>query len=102
MSNKNISPKDFSPHLFWDVDVETLDLMKHKKWLVKRVLDYGLMKDWRLLYELIGFDEITMYATQVRDLSEKSMYFISNIANIPINSFKCYIWKQSSPQHWTL
>ncbi|ALO15585.1 hypothetical protein L21SP5_01946 [Salinivirga cyanobacteriivorans] len=102
MDKQNISPEDFSPHLFWDVDVETLDLTKDKTWLVKRVLDYGLMKDWRLLYELIGFEEISLYATKSRDLSEKSMYFISNVANIPINKFKCYTWKQSNPQHWAL
>jgi hypothetical protein len=102
MSEKNISSKDFSPHLFWDVDVESLDLDRHKKWLVKRVLDYGLMKDWRLLYDLMGFEEITHYATQIRDLSEKSMHFISNVSNIPINKFLCYTWKQSNPQHWIL
>lgn len=102
MTKKPIPPKDFSPHLFWDVDVNTLDLEKHKKWLVKRVLDYGLMKDWQLLHILIGLDEITKCAIEVRDLSEKSMHFIARISNIPINKFLCYTLKQSTPKHWTL
>jgi hypothetical protein len=46
MSEKNILPKDFSPHLFWDVDVETLDLEKHKTYVIRRAMEYGKLNDW--------------------------------------------------------
>ncbi|MFW5805447.1 MAG: DUF6922 domain-containing protein [Bacteroidales bacterium] len=46
MSEKNISPKDFSPHLFWDVDVERLDMDKHKLYPILRVMEYGKLNDW--------------------------------------------------------
>ncbi len=47
MNKNNISPKDFSPHLFWDVDVESLDLEQHKLYLIRRVMEYGKLNDWQ-------------------------------------------------------
>ena len=43
---------DFSPHLFWDVNPESLDMEKHKKYIIGRTLDYGLTKDWRLIVSI--------------------------------------------------
>jgi hypothetical protein len=47
MNKNNISLKDFSPHLFWDVDAETLDLEKHKTYIIRRVMEYGKLNDWQ-------------------------------------------------------
>ena len=43
--NKTISINDFSPHLFWDVDLSNFDFQKHKVHLIHKVLEHGLMKD---------------------------------------------------------
>lgn len=32
-----------SPHLFWDVDVNSIEFDKHKAYIVQRVLEYGLL-----------------------------------------------------------
>lgn len=39
----------FSPHLFWDVDVNKIDPSKNKRWFINRILEYGLINDWKLL-----------------------------------------------------
>lgn len=39
----------FSPHLFWDVAIEDLSLEENRRFIVKRVLEYGLLTDWQLL-----------------------------------------------------
>lgn len=100
MLENMINIEDFSKHLFWDVDKNTLDLEKHKRYIINRVLDYGLMKDWRLIHEYYGIDRIGEIATEIRDLDPKSLSFVSLLSGIPIDKFRCYTNKQLSPPHW--
>jgi len=44
-----VSYLDFSDHLFWDVDKTQLDIDVSAAFVIERVLEYGLMKDWNLL-----------------------------------------------------
>ncbi len=53
MPNENSYIPQFSSHPFWDIDPSHLDIEKSKKAIILRVLDYGLMEDWRLLKELL-------------------------------------------------
>lgn len=39
----------FSSHLFWDIDRDKLDWNKHRMYIVERVLEYGVLSDWKLL-----------------------------------------------------
>ena len=90
----------FSSHLFWDVDVKKVDIDKNKKWFIARVLEYGLFKDWLLLKDYYGIDQIGKEAITLKDLSKKSASFISLLSEIPINQFKCYSSKQLTPNYW--
>ena len=96
----NIKVGDFSPHLFWDVNPANLDMEKHKKYIIGRALDYGLINDWKLIRDYYGIDEIAKIATELRYLNYKSINLISLLSGIPLNKFRCYILKQSNPQHW--
>ncbi len=89
-----------SPHLFWDCDRKRCRWNKHKCFLVGRILDYGLWKDWLILYKKIEISEIGEIAVNLRYLDPRSMAFISTLAKIPVEEFRCYILKQSNPQHW--
>lgn len=33
----------FSSYLFWDVDKDSLDMDEHASYIIKRVLEYGLL-----------------------------------------------------------
>lgn len=35
--------EQFSPHLFWDVRKEDIDLDAHAQYVIQRVLEYGLL-----------------------------------------------------------
>ena len=35
----------FSTYLFWDVKREDLDMEKHSRYIIKRVLEYGMLLD---------------------------------------------------------
>lgn len=76
-----------SSHLFWDVDVKSLDFDKHKAYIVQRVLEYGLIDDWEKLKSAIGIKEIVETCKGLRTLDPKALAFISLVSKIPIEEF---------------
>ncbi|NCO55440.1 MAG: hypothetical protein COS14_05915 [Bacteroidetes bacterium CG02_land_8_20_14_3_00_31_25] len=100
MLNKEININQFSPHIFWDVDRQKIDFIKNKKWLIQRVLEYGLLNDWQIIYKYYGIEEIAQISINLKELDNKSVSFISVLANIPKEKFLCYTIKQSNPKHW--
>jgi hypothetical protein len=103
MNNKrksDINIMQFSPHLFWDVEREKIDFNRNKKWLVHRVLEYGLLKDWVLVSKYYGIEEIAQITIQFKELDKKSISFISVLSKIPKEKFLCYNTTQLNPGHW--
>lgn len=47
----------FSPHLFWDIKKDQFSITGNESFLVQRVLEYGLLKDWELLKRVLGLDK---------------------------------------------
>ena len=92
--------EDLSKHLFWDVNIHELDLQKNRKQIIHRVLDYGLIDDWKIIQNYYGIKEIAEIALTIKDLDKKSASFISLISKIPKEKFLCYITKQSTQKHW--
>lgn len=95
-----ISVTQFSSHLFWDIESKKIDFEKNKKWLIKRVLEYGLLNDWLIVYKYYGINKIAQITMQIRDLDDKSLSFISLLSDVPKEDFLCYTTKQLSPKHW--
>jgi len=91
---------DLSSHLFWDIDKNSLCPKKNKRIIIQRVLDYGLMNDWKLIKEFYGTQEIANVAVDIRDLDPKSASFISALSKIPIEKFLCYTTTQSQENYW--
>jgi hypothetical protein len=91
---------DFSSHLFWDVDINKLHITENKKFIIQRVLEYGLINDWIWIKKTYGLKEIASVAVKIRDLDERTCSFISLLSKIPENQFSCYSTRQSMPRHW--
>lgn len=89
-----------SSHLFWDIEKSHINPDKNKKWIVQRVLEYGLLKDWRLIHTYYGLNIIVNIIKDIRDIDPRSISFISTLANIPKEKFLCYSTKQSIPKYW--
>lgn len=98
--NKAISIEDFSKHLFWDVDLRSFDLQKHKKFMVERVLEYGMLKDWNLIKELYGKEEIKNISLNIRSLDAVTLSFLSTIFKIDKTEFRCYKHRQLMQNVW--
>lgn len=76
-----------------------LDIDKNKDIIIQRVMQYGVFSDWIIIYKFYGLKTITDVTKKLRDLNDKSVYFISNLSNVPIDSFLSYTTKQSIKKH---
>jgi hypothetical protein len=97
---KEIQIKDFSPSLFWDVDKSTLDLEKHKRFIIERTLTHGTLADWFLIKYYYGKRVIKNESIQIRYLDKLTLHFCAAYFKIPLQQFRCYILQQSNPTHW--
>lgn len=92
--------KDFSKHLFWDVQREQLHLEKNDAYIIRQVLEYGKFHDWMLIKNYYGIQEIAKKAMEFRSLEKKALSFVSTLSGVPITKFRCYTTQQSIPPHW--
>ena len=90
----------FSTYLFWDVKREDLDMEKHSRYLIKRVLEYGMLLDWKMVLQYYGLDRIVELAKTFRDLEPRALAYLCAISRTPKEQFRCYTYQQSNPQHW--
>ena len=63
----------FSTYLFWDVKREDLDMEKHSRYIIKRVLEYGMLLDWKMVLQYYGLDRIVELAKTFRRASGSSL-----------------------------
>jgi len=98
--NSKITVKDFSQHLFWDVDLETFDLDKYQVFMVGRVVEYGKLNDWNLLKELYGKPKIKEISLNLRSLDVVSLSFLATIFQIDKSEFRCYKHRQLVQNYW--
>jgi len=100
MAITGIDINRFSTHLFWDVDNDVISVDNNLNFIIQRVLEYGHLNDWILIYRNLGVDRIVAIARELPYLDPKSLSFLSAISGIKKEKFKCYITKQSTPPHW--
>ena len=91
---------NLSPHIFWDVDVSTIDMEKNGVFVLQRVLQYGLLKDWLIIKSNLGLERIKSIAVQIPMLDDVSISFLSNLLHIEKSEFRCYKNKQSNQNYW--
>lgn len=89
-----------SKHLFWDADIAEIDEQKHSRYIIKRVLQYGLFSDWNKLVQYYTLDKIVDTAIHVRELDKRTASFLSVLSGVHKREFSCYTSKQSTPRHW--
>lgn len=99
---KEINPaiSNFSTHLFWDVNRDQLDIQLNRDYIIKMVLEYGLLSDWLLIMDYYGLDQITDSSKTFRELEPKALAFIASLSNLPKENFRCYTTKRLTAPHW--
>lgn len=99
MSSNSII-EQFSKHLFWDVDRNRLNLENDQAYIIRQVIEYGLLEDWVLLQRQLGIEQIAKTAKSFRELDKKTLSLISFLSKSPKTEFRCYTYQQSTPSHW--
>jgi hypothetical protein len=99
--NQGCQPSDFSTNLFWDIDPATLDMDRHRKYIVARVLECGTFEDWRILCRRFTLSGIIETARTLRSMDPKAFSFLSVVGHVPKESFRCCTSKPSTSTHWS-
>lgn len=86
--------------IFWDTNYDQINWDDRPAYVIGKVLNYGTLADWQEINSYYGSDRIKELVTSIRDLNPKAMHFASLIFNLPLESFRCYTLRQSTPTHW--
>jgi len=69
--------------LFWDTDINTIDMVKNKRYIIERILKFGNLADYFWLKSIYPSDEIKKVVIRNRsELDKRSLNFWCNIYNI--------------------
>ncbi len=79
----------FKSPLFWDVDINSIDIDTHARFIIARVVSRGNMDDWHTLLRLYGEKLIQQEAVNIRSLDPKSLNFLSVYFNVRKENFRC-------------
>lgn len=88
---------DFSSHLFWDVDIELLDLDKRFRYVIERVFERGDVEDIRICRRYYGDEKVKEVLLNTKFLPETRMYLASAVIDEPVTEMRCYKLRQSNP-----
>jgi hypothetical protein len=92
--------QSLSGHLFWDVERSAVDMDTHEKFIVQRVLEYGLLEDWVIIKKYYGIAELARIGSSLRSLEDRAWSFLATYSGVAKEKFRCYTTRQSIPQHW--
>lgn len=89
---KTYSKKDLQldKKYFWDVNFSDLDLVKHRRFIIARILERGAWPEFKALISYYGYNRVKKDLTQLRYMDRKSLRFCSFYFSIPQEDFRCY------------
>jgi hypothetical protein len=91
---------ELRPSLFWDTNLKTLDLQKHKAQIIERTMSRGRIEEVRALFAYYGRECIKETMITTRYLDKLTLALCSALFQKPITEFRCYKLAQLNPQHW--
>lgn len=86
-------------HLFWDVDIATLDLNKHASLIVERVIERGTYKNLQFIEQYYGNQQLANIIKDISFMHPKDMMFVHTYFQIPLTELKCYTKKPLIPHY---
>jgi len=97
LKDSNIEIKE---SLFWDTDINRIDLEKHAAFIVERVITMGSWENFKAILDFYGKNLFLEIILNIRFLDNKTLSFCSAYFNKPITDFRCYNYKQLNQVHW--
>ncbi len=87
-----------SSNCFWDVDIEELDLVKHKKFIISRVLEHGTLGQIKELKKTYSKNEIAEVVRNSNNISRRVAMFWANLLDIPAKEVRACSRQNSFPR----
>ena len=63
--------------LFWDIDIDKLDVMIHKRYTIERILQFGLAEHIRWMLKQFGKEDITDTVKKSKIIDKKTANYWS-------------------------
>jgi hypothetical protein len=100
--NSSVSPVplDLPRALFWDTDPGTLDLDRHARQIIGRVVERGGLEGWHKLRRHYGDDKLRQVVTQLRTLDPRTVNFLCLMLNLTKENFRCCTSRPFQPAPW--
>jgi tagatose-1,6-bisphosphate aldolase len=76
-------------HLFWDIDQDTLDLNKHKRFIIERILQYGRPEDIKWVLDHYSEEDIIDTVKRSKIIDRKTATYWSIHYHIPKKEILC-------------
>ena len=92
--------QSLSRSLFWDVDPETVDEVKHRRFIIQRVLERGNYGELKSLIAHYTMPVVIGEAQRIRSLDPVTLAFASCLGNVGEETFRCFATQQLSTQPW--
>ncbi|MCS3199650.1 MULTISPECIES: hypothetical protein [Bacteroides] len=99
MSSKECICK-MSSYLFWDTDINNVDMDMHPSYIIQRVMEYGQLEDWHLIRSYYGLDKIVSVCQSLRSLDPRALAYICCISNTSKEEYRCYHESLRNPTLW--
>ena len=90
MPGKNDILRQLSPYLFWDVNINDVDVDTHARFLIERIVTRGNLSDFKWMLKHYKRDTIIQHILMIRNLDDKTLHFLSLFYNIDKEKFRCY------------
>jgi len=91
---------EINPALLWDFGGKPFDYQKHKQIIIQRVVEFGTIEDWGVIFNKYSDDEIISAVKEINTLSNINLNFISKLFGLKKTDFKCCTKPQWRKTHW--
>lgn len=87
-------------NLFWEYNIEKMNLQQHIEIVVQKVIERGLMEDYYAMFNMFGKKEIVEALKNIQCLTSGEIDFVSHVFKIPKKEMKSYKNRMERPQLW--
>lgn len=82
-----IKSLNFRQSLFWDIDPKSIDLKKHRQYIIERILDFGTDREVQWVRKKYSPQVLKKIVISSRSLSPKSKNFWAILLNLNRNKW---------------
>ena len=77
--------------LFWDININDIDIDLNARFIIERVISRGTLKNWKTILAFYGGNRVRNEVVSIRSLDPKSLSYLSVFFNIKKSKFRCYL-----------